>query len=79
VLELRGRGLASGLSEGLAVGYVFVDLGAMIKLVGEGGMDIGHRQAVVAGNLVDTFPQPFMPHDDIAHGNTMACSAGGAV
>jgi len=48
----------------------------MIKIVRERGMDIGQRQAVVAGNFIDTFPQPFMPHDNIAHGNTMACNTG---
>ena len=76
VFELRERGLAEGLGKGLAVSHVFVDIDAMIKIVREGGMDIGQRQTIFAGNLVDTFPQPLMPYNNIEHCNTMACNTG---
>ena len=41
--------------------------------------DLGPRPIATAiryGDFIDTFPQPLMPHDNIAHGNTMACDTG---
>ena len=41
LLELRWRGLAGRISKGLTVSHVFVDIGAMIKIVRECGTGIG--------------------------------------
>ncbi len=52
MLELIGRGLAYGFSKGLAVSHVFVDIGAMITIVRECGMDIGQRQVIFPNQRV---------------------------
>ncbi len=50
-----------------------VNFGEVIMIICQRGVNISQIKFVFCGNLIGTFPQPFMPDYDILNSNPMPC------
>src|SRR5205807_4114032 len=69
------RALAQGLYERSALFDRLVDLGTMVEVVGESGVNVGERQIVFRGDLVRALAHPLVPDRDVLHGDAMPSDA----